>query len=102
MRVNLRNLYLPCFVFPLHVWDVAQHDVDECVLDQAEEHEERTRRHENVNSLKKSKKKIFYHSCYQKDLDYLGLSVAFTQCTGNCNNVEKGEFQYDFVRTNGS
>ena len=54
---NLRNLYLPCFVFPLHVWDVAQHDVDEGVLDQAEEHEERTRRHENVNSLKKSKRK---------------------------------------------
>ena len=71
LRVNLRNLYLPCFVFPLHVWDVAQHDVDEGVLDQAEEHEERTRRHENVNCLKKSKKKIIYHSCYQKDLDYL-------------------------------
>ena len=39
------------FVLPLDVTDVTHHDIDDGVLNQAEEHEQGTGGHEHVNRL---------------------------------------------------
>ena len=43
-------------VLPLHLGDVAHHHIHKGVLDQAQKHKHRTRRHENIDRLKIKKK----------------------------------------------
>jgi len=46
-----KDLFFTCFVFSFDVRDVAHHNVDEGVLDQAQEDEDGARGHEDVDGL---------------------------------------------------